>query len=250
MKIVFHQIFKKVYSLDPAAKAGRMEVILKEVEDLYELVKPQPASERDLGRIHTHNHIDSIKENHQLYEIACFSAGGAILCAELAVEGEPGFGLIRPPGHHASPNSCWGFCFFNNIAVAIRKLIDEGKITKALIVDFDLHYGDGTEKAFDNRGEVTYFYLPGRERCEQLENLRGFLEKSREYDILGVSAGFDRGKYDWGGIFETEDYRTIGRMLKEASLKTCEGRRFSVLEGGYNHNVLGKNVKSFLEGFD
>lgn len=249
MRIVFHPIFKKVYSHDPAAKPGRIEAILKEIEDDYDFVMPQPARERDLRIIHTRRHIDSVKENPLLFEVACFSAGGAIMAAEFAFEGEPSFGLIRPPGHHASPDSCWGFCFFNNIAVAIEKLIGEGKVLTALIVDFDLHYGDGTENIFGNTSDITYFYLPGGERVEQLESLNEFLEMDKDYDILGVSAGFDRGKYDWGGIFEIEDYRTIGRMLKEASLKTCEGRRFAVLEGGYNLNVLGMNVKSFLEGF-
>jgi len=66
------------------------------------------------------------------------------MAAELAIEGKPSFGLIRPPGHHASPDSCWGFCYFNNIAIAIRRLIDEGRVKKALIIDFDLHFGDGT----------------------------------------------------------------------------------------------------------
>jgi len=65
-----------------------------------------------------------------------------------------------------------------------------------------------------------------------------------------VSAGFDRHVDDWGGELITEDYHTIGELTKAASARVCQGRRFAVLEGGYNHSVLGKNVKAFIEGFE
>jgi len=65
---------------------------------------------------------------------------------------------------------------------------------------------------------------------------------------IAISAGFDRHEEDWGGLLKTEDYFTIGKWAKEASLERCQGRRFGVLEGGYNHSVLGRNVKSFLQG--
>jgi len=250
MKIVYHKAFERVYADDPAAEAGRMECILNELIGLYEFVEPQPAGIEDLLRVHTQKHIEFVKQNPLLYEVACLSAGGAILAAELAIRGEASFALIRPPGHHAGPDSCWGFCYFNNIAISVKKLLDEKKIEKALIVDFDLHYGDGTASIFKDLSEVTYYHLPGgNSRVRQLENLEAFLKKAGSYDILCVSAGFDRGKEDLGGILEIEDYRIIGQLLKEVSRKTCGGRRFAVLEGGYSHRVLGKNVKSFLEGF-
>jgi acetoin utilization deacetylase AcuC-like enzyme len=77
-----------------------------------------------------------------LYDIAALAAGGAIQAARLGLE-TPAFGAIRPPGHHASSDSCWGFCYFNNMAVALLTLKDEGLIETATILDFDLHYGDG-----------------------------------------------------------------------------------------------------------
>jgi acetoin utilization deacetylase AcuC-like enzyme len=249
MKIVYHPRYNVVYASDPAAKAGRMEAIVKEIEGFYDFLEPKPAIEEDLRRVHTQSHIDSIKRNPLLYEIASLLAGGAILAAELAIKGEPSFALIRPPGHHASPDHCWGFCFFNNLAVAIKRLIDEKRIERALIVDFDLHFGDGTSNIFQNISGVTYYHLPGGDKIQQLKNLENFLEKKRDYEILAVSAGFDRGKEDWGGVFEIEDYQTIGELIKKASQRNCQSRRFTVLEGGYNHMVLGKNVKSFLEGF-
>ena len=80
-----------------------------------------------------------------------------------------------------------------------------------------------------------------------MDGIARFLERQRA-DVIAVSAGFDRGVEDWGGLLTTEDYQTIGRLVKEFSVKACQGRRYGVLEGGYNHSVLGKNVKAFLDG--
>ena len=71
----------------------------------------------------------------------------------------------------------------------------------------------------------------------------------REYDLIAISAGFDHHEKDWGGLLKAEDYFTIGKWSKEFSHQHCQGKRFGVLEGGYNHTVLGRNVKSFLQGF-
>ncbi len=247
MKVIYHERYREVYSGDPAAKQGRIESIYDELADDYEFAQPSPATEADLQIVHTQGHIDSIKKL-DLFGNALLAVGGAIQASQLAFEGEPSFGLIRPPGHHASPNSCWGFCFFNNIAISLEKLRMDRKIAEALIVDFDLHYGDGTDNAFASIPQVSYHHLPGGDRGRQLEELSDYLDTRKDYDILAVSAGFDRHVADWGGTLTTEDYREIGRMIKEAAERICGGRRYAVLEGGYNHQVLGKNVKAFLEG--
>lgn len=249
MKIIYHPDYNEVYASDPAARAGRIEAILKELKGKYDFLEPEPASEDDLKRVHTQSHIDFIKRNSHLYKIACLAAGGAILAAELAMKGEPAFGLIRPPGHHASPDRCWGFCFFNNIAIALAKLQAENRIQKALILDFDLHFGDGTNNIFAE-SEIKYFQPKTRNKEGFIEEIKKKFEVEKDYDILAVSAGFDRHLEDWGGMLTTDDYRTIGKAVKEAAQKICQERRFAVLEGGYNYRVLGKNVKAFLEGFD
>jgi len=128
MKVIFHQRFYEVYTSDPAAAAGRMEPIVKALEKEFEFIEPEPASVRDLERVHGKNHIQLVRGDSQVYEIGLLAAGGAILAVETAFEGQPAFALIRPPGHHASPHSCWGFCYFNNIAIAIKRLISEEKI--------------------------------------------------------------------------------------------------------------------------
>jgi acetoin utilization deacetylase AcuC-like enzyme len=253
MKIVYHPNYNTVYASDPAAEAGRMEAIFMELQGKYDFLEPEPASEDDLKRVHTQSHIDLIERNpnryENPYEIGCLAAGGAILAAELGMKGESSFGLIRPPGHHASSDHCWGFCFFNNIAVALAKLQAENRIQKALILDFDLHFGDGTDNIFAG-SKIKYFQPPTRDRKGFIEEINKKFQVEREYDILAVSAGFDRHVEDWGGLLTTEDYRIIGQAVKEAAQKICQGRRFAVLEGGYNHKVLGKNVKAFLEGLE
>lgn len=248
MKVIFHERFYEVYTSDPAAAAGRVEAIVKALGNAFEFVTPPPASEEDLALVHTPTHIASIQRSKHIYEIGILSAGGAIMAAELAWMGEPAFGLIRPPGHHASPDSCWGFCYFNNVAIAVEKLMKKNQVNKALILDFDLHFGDGTENSFSGIPQVMYFHPEGSNAQEFVEGIQRRLERAEGFDILAVSAGFDRHVEDWGGLLTTEDYRTIGALVKTCSQKVCQGRRFAVLEGGYNHSVLGENVRSFLEG--
>ncbi len=243
MKIVFHPKFYTVYTSDPAAEAGRMEAIMEELSG-YEIVEPEPAKMEDILLVHTREHFAYVRSDHEIYEVAILAAGGAILASEIAFR-EPCFAAIRPPGHHASPDSSWGFCYFNNVAIAVKKLLAEGKIRRAVIVDFDLHFGDGTAKAFSGVEEVEYYHMKGGD----IAGIEEFLREN-EYDIIAVSAGFDRHRKDWGGILETEDYREIGRIIKEYAEEKCKGRRFAVLEGGYNHSVLGKNVRAFVEGME
>lgn len=247
MKVVYHHRYLEVYASDPAAKAGRIESILSEVSPHFKLVTPDPASIDDIKLVHTNWHISDIQRMRETYEVALLAAGGAIEAAELAMSGEPAFGLIRPPGHHASPDSCWGFCFFNNIAISIARLRVEGKINRAVILDFDLHFGDGTDNIFGRVPEVVYHHPEDRNRQDFVDGIARFLDKQRA-DIIAVSAGFDRHVDDWGGLLTTEDYQTIGKLVKEFSDRVCQGRRYGVLEGGYNHDVLGRNVRAFVEG--
>ena len=239
MKIVFDPRFYEVYTYDPAAESGRMEAIVSELTD-FEFVDAEMAREKDVLLVHTQVHYEYVKSMPKVYELAMLAAGGAIKAAKISFE-EPAFAAIRPPGHHASPDSCWGFCYFNNVAIAIRRLIEDGLIEKAVIIDFDLHFGDGTANTFKNDSKVAYFHM------QSVKSLAEFLAK-KDYDIIAVSAGFDRHKDDWGGMLETEDYKKIGKIVKKYAEKKCNGRRFAVLEGGYNHKVLGKNVRAFVKG--
>ena len=248
MKIVFHERYKEVYASDPAAASGRLDGIVQELHGDFIFVEPAPAAEDDLKLVHQVAHIERVRQRAHTFELALLAAGGAILAAELAMQGEGAFGLVRPPGHHASPGSSWGFCWFNNVAVAVARLRAAGRIKKALIVDFDLHYGDGTANIFARVPEFVYHHVEGSGRQDFLDDLQDFLAARKDCDLVAVSAGFDRHIEDWGGLLTTQDYRTIGAMLREYAGRNCGGRVFAVLEGGYNHDVLGKNVKAFVQG--
>jgi acetoin utilization deacetylase AcuC-like enzyme len=247
MKVVYHPRYEEVYAGDPAAATGRMESILKELPSTIEMAVPEPASVSDIKLVHSDWHIADIQRSSHLYEIALLAAGGALKAAELAVSGEPAFGVIRPPGHHASPDHCWGFCFFNNMAISIARLRQEGAINSAVILDIDLHFGDGTDNIFSSVFGVTYFHPEHRDRQGFVDSISAFLANQKA-DIIAVSAGFDRHVEDWGGQLTTRDYQNIGKLVKEFSERVCMGRRYGLLEGGYNHDVLGKNVAAFIEG--
>ena len=247
LKVVYHPRYEEVYASDPAAAAGRMESIIKEVSPRFEIVMAEPATVDDLGLVHSDEHTKYIQGMPLTYEIALLAAGGAIKAAEMAMGSEPAFALIRPPGHHASCDSCWGFCFFNNVAISIARLRKEAKIKTALILDIDLHFGDGTANIFDSMPEVVYFHPEGRNRQDFVDSISQFLAQIKA-DIVAVSAGFDGHEQDWGGLLKTPDYQTIGKLVKGYAQRICQGRRYGVLEGGYNYDVLGKNVKALLEG--
>jgi acetoin utilization deacetylase AcuC-like enzyme len=159
---------------------------------------------------------------------------------------EPCFGLIRPPGHHASANSCWGFCFFNNMAIALEKLKRDGKINKALVLDIDLHFGDGTVNILGGRGYVTLVNPSSNSPADFLRQVEKALE-AEPFDVIGISAGFDYAREDWGGVLSESDYTEIGKMVRTTARKTNAGF-FAILEGGYNHRVLGHNCLALLEG--
>jgi acetoin utilization deacetylase AcuC-like enzyme len=244
MKVVFHQDFYQVYTSDPASAAGRMEAVVKKIESQAEFVAAEPAFEADIAAVHSGLHIETVRQIG-LYDIAALSAGGAIQAANISLS-EPSFGLIRPPGHHASSNSAWGFCYFNNMAIAIEALKRAGKIETAFILDFDLHYGDGTVNILDRSDYITIYNPEGSDQASYMDRLTDELKRC-QVDIIGVSAGFDNHLEDWGGLLSTENYRDIGYSVHKAA-KRCGGGCFGILEGGYNHNVLGDNVKAFIEG--
>ncbi len=253
MKVIYHPYFTNSdYSSDPAAEEGRIRCIIEELKKIQEInfTKPKPVSREELELVHDSHHIQSIKQrNKELYKMSKLSAGGALIAGEYANDGIPTFAVIRPPGHHASPDSNWGFCYFNNMAVAIENLRVRGKIKRAFIMDFDLHVGDGNINCLDDGENIRIVNPTSGDRDEYLKKVEKCLDEADNYDILGVSAGFDQHIDDWGGKLETEDFKSLGSLLRDFSKEKCRGKRFALLEGGYNHKVLGKNVSAFVQGF-
>jgi acetoin utilization deacetylase AcuC-like enzyme len=221
-----------------------MEAIVNVIEPQVELITAEPASEANISAVHTTSHINSVK-TEGIYDIASLAAGGAVQAARIGLK-EPAFGLIRPPGHHASSHSCWGFCYFNNMAIALSALKTEGLIQKAFVLDIDLHFGDGTDNILGGREWVTVYNPSANTREEYIREVKEVLSGIK-VDLIGVSAGFDHHIADWGGLLTTENYQTIGKIVTDAT-KACGGGCFAILEGGYNHDVLGDNVAALLDG--
>jgi acetoin utilization deacetylase AcuC-like enzyme len=244
MKVVFHEDFYQVYTSDPAAAAGRMEAVVDAIRPSVEFVQAKPANESQIALAHETAHIESVR-HAGVYPIATLAAGGAIQAATIGLT-EPCFGLIRPPGHHASAGSCWGFCYFNNMAVALAVLKQKGAIDTAYVLDIDLHFGDGSVNILDRRDYMTVHNVEAGDRIRFLDDIASEMADCHA-DIIGISAGFDNHRDDWGGLLRTEDYFEIGRMVGDSARRTGGGY-FAILEGGYNHQVLGANVLALIGG--
>jgi acetoin utilization deacetylase AcuC-like enzyme len=245
MKVVYHEAFKHSYCRDPAAAEGRIDAVLRAIEYKVDFIEAIPADRRDIAACHTEAHIACVVKQG-LYEIASLAAGAAIQAAKIGLD-EPCFALVRPPGHHASADRSWGYCFFNNIAIAISKLKREGYIRRAFVLDIDRHFGDGTVNILGIAGYTTIHNPYAQDPDSYLRDIREHLPK--DVDIIGISAGFDYHQDDWGRLLSTENYWEIGTMICESSQKSKSGC-FAVLEGGYNHEVLGQNVMALLQGLE
>lgn len=221
----------------------RVADIYLAISGISEFIEPQPVIVDDLLLCHSASLIESVQNHHEVFQVAALSAGGAVKAAEISLD-RPSFALIRPPGHHAGIDFNGGFCFFNNIAIAIRKLAVSGLIKKALIVDIDLHYGNGTFDIFKNDPGVTFRNISGHSREDFFEQFERALEDAGDFDIVACSAGFDTYIRDWGQLLMTSDFKAVG-----ARLASCHKRVFSVFEGGYYLQDLGKNVRAYLDGF-
>ena len=255
MKIVYSRKYEERYPANPVENPDRVRLPAVELRKAgYEFIEPEPCSLQDIGRVHGKEHIDRVRQSGH-FEAASLAAGGAICAAELALQGEPAFALVRPPGHHAAANRAWGMCYFNNMAIAVKSIRPRAK--KALIIDIDLHFGDGTVSIF--RGDSNVKIVNPWSVDENFEYLN--MDESRylrqveaafqefDYDIVGVSAGFDTYIEDWGGLLSNDEFFEIGSAIQEAADERCQGRRFAVLEGGY-HPHLGCNIANFIRGFE
>ncbi len=253
MKIIYSRKFEERYPTNPVENPERVSFPAHElVLEGYEVIEPVPAGLKEIAKIHGKEHIEQVKKKG-LFDVASLAAGGAIEAAELALQGETSFALVRPPGHHASANRAWGMCFFNNMAIAVQKIRPKAK--RVLIIDIDLHYGDGTVSIFRGDHDVRIVNPGSIDANFDYLNLdvNGYLKQietalaNNDFDIVGVSAGFDTYIKDWGGLLEIEDYERIGKIISIGAQK-CDGRRFAILEGGY-HPELKFNIKSFIKGF-
>jgi acetoin utilization deacetylase AcuC-like enzyme len=152
MKIIYSTKYEECYLTNPVENPDRIKLSAEELKEAgYEFVEPIAARDEDVAKVHGREHIERVK-HRGLYMASMLAAGGAITAAELALKGEQAFALIRPPGHHASANRAWGLCFFNNMAIAVQRIRSKSK--RILIIDIDLHFGDGTVSIFRGDNHV------------------------------------------------------------------------------------------------
>jgi acetoin utilization deacetylase AcuC-like enzyme len=192
--------------------------------------------------------------------------------------------LVRPPGHHATPTRSMGFCLFNNVALAARRARSKHGLNRVLIVDWDVHHGNGTQDIFYGDGPVTFFsihrygrgFYPGTGAAGETGTGPGLghtvnaplpfgvsrpayraafaaaLEKAADVskpELVLVSAGFDAHAADPVGSLglEVEDFADLTRLVLDVARTHAGGRLVSCLEGGYNLGALAESVQAHLE---
>jgi len=128
----------------------------------------------------------------------------------------------------------------------MERLKRDGKIRNALVLDIDLHFGDGTVNILGGRGYATLVNPSSNSPADFIRQVDKALGEAA-YDVIGISAGFDYAREDWGGVLGESHYTDIGRMVRETARKSGAGF-FAILEGGYNHRVLGHNCMALLDG--
>ena len=258
-------------------------------------VQPRIATRDELTLCHTPAYIDTAKRDVESglsslstgdtdicprsYDVALHAVGTCLNAVDLIAQGRTNnaFCIVRPPGHHATPDRGMGFCLFNNIAIAARYAQMKYDLDRILIADWDVHHGNGTQDIFyddpsvfffsthqspwypgtgsagergDNGGEGATMNCPfpaGSGRDEILGAFRTkLLPVMKDYrpDLVMISAGFDSRAGDPLGQFllTDEDFAELTSLLREVADEHCHGRLISVLEGGYNLDGLTRAV--------
>ena len=263
-------------------------------------VRPRPATRKEIEMVHSPAYIDLVASTAdkpyvrldmdtstcaKSYETALLAAGGLLELIKVVMQGKlnNGFALVRPPGHHAERDRAMGFCLFNNIAIGARYALRNFSLQRILIVDWDVHHGNGTQNSFYEDPQVLYFsthrygfFYPGTGGATEVGKGRGegftvnvpfstgagdadygnIFEKllkpiALEYQpqLILVSAGFDTHYNDPLGGMEVSEkgYARMTQILMEIAGATAQGKLVLTLEGGYNVTSQKRSVKAVLE---
>jgi len=271
-------------------QTGRMEKL--------ELIEPRYAVPEEIQYVHHKAYIEHVKQYAEAeiqldpdtrmckasYDVALLAAGGAITAVDAVLDTySNSFALVRPPGHHALPGRGMGFCIFNNVAIAARHAQKRGK-KRVLIVDWDVHHGNGTQEAFYDDPTVLYFsthqypHYPGTGWLDEAGegdgegfNINvplpsgtgddGFIAAFHEIlvpaaiefkpDTILISAGQDANVNDGlaGMRMSPDGFAVLASIVNSIARKTCEGKVAAVLEGGYDLDLLSRSVAAIIDVF-
>lgn len=257
------------------------------VLDTLTSIDPRPATREEIHRFHAPEYVDEVAAASEAgggdagdltpfgpdsYEIARLAAGGVIEATDAVLDGsvDNAYALVRPPGHHAEADIGRGFCLFGNIAIAAMHAHAERNLDRIAVVDFDVHHGNGTQKAFWTDSDALTislhqdnFFPPGEGGIDEVgeDEGRGYslnvplppgsgvgayesaFERvvvpaldAYEPELIYLAAGVDSGAIDPLGrqMLHSDGYRTLTRMLLDAADKHCDGRLVAAHEGGYS----------------
>ncbi len=280
----------------------RIEAIYKMIDEEisfpYLTIEPHAATEDEIRWVHTSSYVSAIKATSgkervvldpdtstsaRSYEVALLAAGGVLKAIEMILEGKikNSFAFVRPPGHHAEATRAMGFCLFNNVAIGAEYLLKKHGQKRILIMDWDLHHGNGTQNSFYARKDVLYFsthqfpHYPGTGHWSEtgqgdgegftiniplspgktdgdylyiIEKLLSPITEKFQPDFILVSAGFDIYERDpLGGMKITaEGFGALAHALMRLADKHCKDRILFSLEGGYNLQGLSAGSKEVL----
>lgn len=300
---VYHPVYLEHNKVGHPENAGRLEHTLEllrqsDVMDRLTRIEPRPATAGELERTHSPAHIELVRRvaesgggmldpdtyaNRRSYDAALMAAGGLLALVEAVFAGdvENGFALVRPPGHHATQTRAMGFCLFNNVAVAAHHALTHLDAQRVLIVDFDVHHGNGTQDIFEQESRVAYVsthqypYYPGTGNWNEVgvgegvgtildvplpggvgdsgyasifEELVWPLVNRFSPDLILVSAGYDAHWQDPLAMMmlSLSGYAHMARELVLMAQAVCGGRVVFALEGGYHLDVLAHGVLNTL----
>jgi len=280
----------------------RIQVMIEMAESLkrdhVQIHAPRMATREEIALCHGPAYIDVVERTSHLdrfdfdpdthtsresYATARLAAGGVLTAVETVLDGaaENAFALVRPPGHHALPTRAMGFCFFNNVAIACEWLLRHKGLRRVMVVDWDLHHGNGTQDIFYDSPEVLYTsthqfpHYPGTGSLLEVgageglgytvnapmpaefgdaDYLRVFDElimpigRAFKPEFIMVSAGFDCHWRDPLGEMQVTEtgFAQMMRRIKRLAAECCDGKIVAALEGGYNLEAIARSGEAVL----
>ena len=283
----------------PERVAALIEMAEGLTRDRFKLYAPRAATPDELSMCHRPEYVEAVARTASIehydfdpdthacsdtWMTAALAAGGVLTAVEAVIDGEAdnAFAIVRPPGHHALPDRAMGFCFFNNVAIAAKWLLGRRGLSRVLILDWDVHHGNGTQEMFYSSPYVLYMsthqspFYPGTGHLEETgdgaglgytvnlplpatfgdpEYLYGFdqllMPIAHEFkpEFVLISAGFDSHYRDpLGSMRVTEaGFAAMTRRLKRLADECCGGKLVAVLEGGYDLKALADSGRAVVE---